>query len=98
MAEPTEIISLAALKLALRVTNYDEDAEISRKLDSATAECRNFINSPIPALPDNTAPPDLVNGIVLLVQADYELDPMKRETIRTTAERLWYPYRLKVGI
>ena len=89
-----EVISLAELKLALRVTNYDEDAEISRKLSSATAECRNFLNVEIPS----PAPSDLVNGIVLLVQADYELDPMKRDVMRKTAERLWYPYRDKVGI
>lgn len=96
--DPSSVISLSELKLALRVSNYDEDAEITRKLASAVSECANFLNSDIPQKDDSTVPADLVNGIVLIVQADYEGDPLKRDTIRKAAERLWYPYRLKVGI
>lgn len=98
MLTPDEIITLNELKLALRVSNNDEDSEISRKLAAAIAEARSFINGDVPQRIDGTVPADFVNGIVLIVQADYELDPMKRDTIRNSAERLWYPYRNAVGI
>jgi hypothetical protein len=36
--------------------------------------------------------PDVVNGIILMVQADYDGDIREREKYRTAAESLWMPY------
>lgn len=98
MIDPNDVISLADLKLALRVTNYDEDSDIARKRASAVTECARFINRDLPLTADGIVPPDLVNGVVLMVQADYELDPLQRATMRMSAERLWGPYRSRIGI
>ena len=98
MIDPNDVIPLDSLKLALRITNHDEDGEISRKRASAVAECARFLNSDLPINESGIVPADLVNGVVLMVQADYELDPLQRVTMRMTAQRLWGPYRSKVGI
>ena len=37
-------------------------------------------------------PADVVNGIILMVQADYEGDPTMRDRYRMSAEALWMPY------
>ena len=42
--------------------------------------------------------PDIFNGIVLMVQADYEGDPTKRDIYRRSAESLWTPYRSEMGV
>ena len=42
--------------------------------------------------------PELVNGIVILVQADYEGDPARRGDYVAVARQLWAPYRSDVGI
>ena len=86
------MISLDELKLALRVSNDDEDAEIQRKLDAAIAECARYLNGTL--LP---TPQDVVTGIVLIVQADYEADPLLRKEYRATAQSLWNQYRVEVG-
>jgi hypothetical protein len=36
--------------------------------------------------------PAVVNGIILMVQADYDGDIREREQYRTAAEALWMPY------
>jgi hypothetical protein len=36
--------------------------------------------------------PAVVNGIILMVQADYDGDIREREQYRTAAESLWMPY------
>lgn len=86
------MITLEELKMALRVSNNDEDAEIQRKLDAAIAECARYLNMTL--LP---TPQDVVTGIVLMVQADYEGDPLRRDEYRANAQSLWNPYRANVG-
>jgi len=47
---------------------------------------------------DLPLPDSLANGILLMVQADYEGDPLQRQTVRRAAETLWQPYRLGMGV
>ena len=91
---------LSDVKNALRVTQDDDDALLKRLIDSACAECVAYLNL------DNTQDPqDLVfeqpasvfNGVVLMVQADYDGDPEKRDAYRQAALNLWQPYRLDLG-
>jgi hypothetical protein len=38
---------------------------------------------------------DVVNGIILMVQADYDGDPLMRDKLRSAAESLWMPYAVR---
>lgn len=51
----------------------------------------------VPSSEDPVAP-DVANGIILLVQADYEGDVTKRNAMREAATTLWAPYRIGMGI
>ena len=55
------------------------------------------ISEQVPSSEDPVAD-DVVNGIILMVRADYEGDPAKRATLRSAAETLWMPYRINLGI
>lgn len=99
----TVIDELAEVKSALRITHADDDNLLGRLLQSATRECLRFLNSdelPVDQSSSNEIDimPDVFQGIVLMVQADYEGDPTKRDTYRMAAESLWMPYRVEVGV
>jgi len=98
------------VKLALRVTHNDDDDLLERLISSATREYFAFVQpTQLPVSPeeesssdspDGTAwvPEDAFNGVVLMVQADYDGDPEKRETYRRAAQALWQPYRTCMGV
>jgi Phage gp6-like head-tail connector protein len=46
---------------------------------------------------DDGVMPDVLNAIVLLVRADYDGDPAKREDYQRGAEALLRPYRERLG-
>lgn len=46
---------------------------------------------------DDGEMPDVLNAIILLVQADFDLDPAKREAYQRGAEALLRPYRVRLG-
>jgi hypothetical protein len=50
----------------------------------------------VPSSEDPVAP-DVVEGIILMVQAGYEGDPQDRASYRKGAEALWSPYRVGWG-
>lgn len=54
------------------------------------------ISEDVPSSEDPVAP-DVVEGIILMVQAGYEGDPQDRASYRKGAEVLWAPYRLGWG-
>lgn len=107
-------ITLAEVKLALRVTGTASDDLIQRLIDSAEQECMRYTNrSELPTLPldypsasssediessEDPIAPDVKNGVILMVQADYFADPADRPKYRTAAEGLWTPYRRLMGI
>ena len=78
------------VKLALRVTHSNDDTLLQRLIDAATMECIAYCNITIPdgettvSLTEN-----IINGIVLMVQADYDGDPFKRNDYLAAAYRLW---------
>lgn len=95
---------LANVRQALRITHQDDDDLLVRLIQSAAREYLAFIdNDTLPphepgAVFTVTVPEDAFNGIVLMVQADYEGDPLKRNDMRRAAEALWMPYREGFGL
>ena len=62
-----------------------------------TSECpSDTVSEDVPSSEDPVAP-DVVEGIILMVQAGYEGDPQDRGSYRKGAEALWAPYRMGWG-
>lgn len=107
-------ITLDEVKEALRITDTDSDSLLQRLLESAEQECMRFTNrSELPTLPleypsessseeeessNDPVAPDVANGIILMIQADYVANPMDRKKFRAAAEELWMPYRRLMGV
>lgn len=107
-------ITLNDVKATLRVTHDEDDALLLRLIDSAEQECLRFLGrAELPTLPleyvgsssseeipssEDPVAPDVYNGVILMIQADYENDPEKRELLRRAAESLWMPYRSAIGV
>lgn len=95
---------LADVKAALRITDTDSDLLLTRLIDSAARECAQYIYGGVPDYLDVDAPddpltvPDLLQGIILIVQADYDGDPLKRNDYRHAAINIWQPYRVDMGL
>lgn len=87
------MINLAAVKAHLRVVHSDDDALLTRLLASAQAECLKFTNETTMPVGD-----DIDTGVILMVQADYDGDPAKRNAFRDAALNLWMPYRVNLGV
>lgn len=51
----------------------------------------------VPSSEDPVAP-DVYQAVILLVQADYDGDPLQRETLRNAAFNLLQPYRIGLGM
>ena len=89
--------TLSDCKAFLRVTHDDDDALLTRLLGSATREALAWMDDdrlpdvPGPAV-EMDIPEDVLQGIFLLVQADYDGDPAKRESYRKAATALLRPY------
>lgn len=81
-------VGLHDVKLSLRQTHDEDDELLNRLIASAEAECKQFIGAALPA----EKLPDLAQGIILMVQADYDGDPLQRESLRRAAESLWMPH------
>ena len=90
-------IDLETVKKALRVTHDEDDEFLQRLIDSSETECKRFLElDELPLIEDISSEPpvqyDVVNGIILMVQADYDGDPLMRDKLRAAAEALWMPY------
>lgn len=108
------VIDLQTIKDALRQTQSDDDNLLQRLTDSAESEAKRFLNrSELPTLPleypssigaeevpssEDPVAPDVVNAVILLVQADYDGDPLQRDALRRCAESLLMPYRNELGV
>jgi hypothetical protein len=93
---------LADIKKALRQTHDDDDDLLYRQIQSAAYECVKYLNLMLESDQDATdalvqMPPAVINGVILMVQADYDGDPEKRETYLRAAQSLWQPYREDIG-
>lgn len=85
--------TLEQVKKLIRVSSDEYDELLTLRLASATTECARYLNEAI--CPDV---PEVNSAIVLLVQADYEGDPLKRSEYRSCAEQLMAPYRKTIGV
>ena len=88
---------LTDCKAFLRVTHDDDDVLLTRLIGSAAREALAWMDDdrlpPVPGA-DVTIdlPEDAVQAVFLLVQADYDGDPAKREGYRKAACSLLRPY------
>ena len=89
--------TLSDCKAFLRVTHDDDDALLTRLLGSATREALAWMDDdrlpdvPGPAV-EMDIPEDVLQAVFLLVQADFDGDPVKRESYRKAATALLRPY------
>lgn len=101
-------IDLADVKKALRVIHNADDDELSRLIESATRECLAFLDrDDLPVMdltleessePSVCITQDIFQGIVRIVQAEYEGKIEDRPKYRAAAEAMWYPYRRNLGV
>ena len=89
--------TLADLKAFLRLTHDEDDALLTRLLGSATREALAWMDDDrLPDVPGPSVemdiPEDALQGIFLLVQADFDGDPAKRDAYRKAATSLLRPY------
>lgn len=88
-------LTLAEVKAAISVTHGDDDALIQRLMNSAARECALVKYGEVPdysavdAVDDPLTVPELAQGIILMVRADYEADPAEREKYLASAKSLW---------
>ena len=89
-------LTLSDVKAAISVTHNDDDALILRLMQSAARECALTRYGIVPdyeavdaVADDPLTVPELAQGIVLMVRADYEADPAEREKYLTSARGLW---------
>ena len=88
-------ITLEEVKATISVTHNDDDALILRLMESAARECALTIYGTVPdytavdAVDDPLTVPELANGIVLMVRADSEADPIDSEKYLSAAKSCW---------
>ena len=91
---------LTDVKEALRITHDDDDKLLKRLIDSACYECVQYLNIDDDGDAQSVIldmPPNVFNGVVLMVQSDYDGDPEKRNAFRDAALNLWQPFRVSIG-
>lgn len=89
------MITVDDIKQTLRVSSGTDDDLLTRLIASAADECMRFtglteINS--------SSNDDLLQGMAIMVQADYDANPQERVRYRNAAETLWMPYRDGLGV
>jgi hypothetical protein len=88
-------LTLEEVKAAISVTHNDDDDLILRLMESAARECALVKYGTVPdyeaadAVDDPLTVPELAQGIILMVRADYEADPADREKYLAAAKSLW---------
>lgn len=88
-------LTLSDVKAAISVTHNDDDALILRLMESASRECALNVYGSVPdytavdAVADPLTVPELANGIILMVRADYESDPAERDKYLASAKSVW---------
>lgn len=88
--------TLETLKLHLRVDDGELDDELTRLSAAALAECLAFTG--LPEDSPELARQDVQNGMVLLVQADFDGTADSRQAALKAAHGLWSPYCRHFGV
>lgn len=90
---------LTDVKDALRITHDSDDGMLERLILSATQEYVQFTGVETSSDDEEIeVPEDVINGVILMVQADYDADPLDREKYRDAAKHLWGKHREDFGI
>lgn len=90
------MVSLALIKAHLRIDGDEQDDWLNHLLASATAECCRYTGLSEDSNVLKQA--DVVNGIILAVQADFEGNPERRTVYLSAAHALWSPYCVVFGV
>lgn len=91
------------VKASLRGVEDEDDALLLRLIESASRECAHYIYGEVPeyevvgAAKNPVNIPELLNGIVMVVVADYEGDPDRRMKSVEVAKRLWFTNRIDLA-
>ena len=92
--------ALSDAKQFLRLTHDADDEMLSRLIGAAARECLAFMDNPafpLPPVPgpgmDVDFPEDVFQAVILMAQAGYDGDPLKRPAYRAAAEQLLWPYK-----
>lgn len=88
-------MTLEEVKDALRVSGNQDDDLLERLLASAVSECLRFTG--LEEL-DSNSEEDLWQGVMVIIQGDYDADARDRNRYRRAAEVLWMPYRIGLGV
>jgi len=92
------MLDLTIVKAALRVTHNSDDDEIERLIASATREYLEFSGEDEISSDMFEGRETVATGVILMVQADYDADPLDREKYRDAAKHLWGKHRLDFGL
>lgn len=87
---------LAHVKAHLRIDGDESDELLKRLIASATSECRAYME--IDEGDYRLDKPDVITGIVLAVQADFDGDPAKRRAYIAAARSLWDLHAPHAGV
>lgn len=90
------MLTIDDIKAHLRIDYDDDDALLRRLLASATAECLRYLGQNHGS--EAVLCADVQQGIVLMVQADYDGDPIKRNQARDAAMALWAGHCSQFGV
>lgn len=93
------IATLTDFKQYLRELTNDLDDAFTLALDSATAECNNFLGFDVEdEYGSDGLPADITMACMVLAQVHADMgDPEANEGRRAAAQRLLLPYRLNTG-
>lgn len=99
-------ISLEEAKAYLNVIHDHDDDKLQMLLDGAEDEAAQFmwresISGPCAGCEpqgDDSIPPGVIAGVMLLLQASYDAAPSDIELLRAAAETKLMPYRCGLGV
>lgn len=93
------VIELALAKQYLDVIHSADDTKLQMLLDGAEDEAEQYINQSLGDVQaDSTLPGSVVLGVMLLLQAAYQVTPDDAEKLRRAAEVKLNPYRVGWGV
>lgn len=90
------MVNLDLVKAHLRVDGDEQDDLLNHLLASAHAECCRYTG--LSEDSDVLKQADVLNGIILAVQADYEGNLEQRAVYLRAAHALWSPYCVVFGV
>jgi len=97
-------ITLTEAKAFLDIIHSADDAKLQLLLDAAEDEAKMYLNRVDLEEWDSTisstdpVPSSIKIGVLLLLQSNYQANPIEMEQLRKVAEIKLTPYRLSMGV